>query len=125
MKAAVLKVVLIISSLIGTSCGGGAETESAPALDTPPASEAAQPVSARVIVTDVQLSDDGETVESITVRTEDGSEVPMRLSEDIEPNIWGPPHLLGHVQTGKALGFKIGVTYVQTPDGTVATELSE
>lgn len=34
------------------------------------------PVSARVIVTDVQVSADGEKVEFITVRTEDGNEQP-------------------------------------------------
>ena len=37
------------------------------------------PVSTRVIVTDVQVSDDGEKVEYITVRTDDGKELSLRL----------------------------------------------
>ena len=79
----------------------------------------------RVIVTDVGVSADGEIVESITVRTDEGEELSMRLGEAIDLSIWGPAHLLGHMQTGKTLGFKIGVTYLQTPDGTIALELSE
>ena len=44
-----------------------------------------EPISARVIVTNVELSTDGDRVESITVRTDDGRELPMRLADDIDP----------------------------------------
>ena len=80
---------------------------------------------AKVIVTDVQLSADDETVESITVRTvEEDRDITMRFGDDIDPTIWGPSHLLGHVQSGK-FGIQIGVTYIRTPDGVVVTEFSE
>ena len=83
------------------------------------------PVSDRMIVTEVQVSDDGERVEYITVRTDDGEELSMRLGEDIDPEMWMPPHLLSHVGLGKSLGLKIGVTYVRTSESIIATELSE
>ena len=84
-----------------------------------------EPVSARVIVTDVGVSTDGDRVDSITVRTDDGRELFMRLSDDIDPVMWGPPHLQSHQGLGESLGLKIGVTYMQTPEGIVATALSE
>ena len=49
----------------------------------------------------------------------------MLLGGRIDHTIWGPRHLLAHVQTGKSLGFKIGVKYTETPGETVAVELSE
>ncbi len=97
------------------ACGGSSET---------PTSR--EPVSARVIVTDVQISaDDDNRVESITVVTDDGEELTMRLGEGIEPAMWSPPHLLTHVGLGETLGIKIGVTYVRTTDSLIATQLSE
>ena len=89
------------------------------------ASISQEPVSARVIVTDVRVSADGERVEYITVRTDDGKELSLRLGEDIDPEMWLPPHLLSHVGLGKSLGLKIGVTYVRTSESIIATELSE
>jgi len=83
------------------------------------------PVSVRVIVTDGQVSADGEKVEFITVRTEDGKELSLRMGEDIDPEMWRPRHLLSHVGLGKSLGLKIGVTYVQTSESAVATVLTE
>ena len=87
--------------------------------------ESSEIMSARVIVTDVQVSADHKRVESITVITDDGEELTMRLGDEIEPEIWGPSHLLSHVGLGKSLGLKIGVTYVHTPDWVIATQLSE
>ena len=84
-----------------------------------------EPVSARVIVTDVQVSADDKRVESITVLTDSGEEITMRLGDEIEPAIWGPSHLLSHADLGKSLGLKIGVTYVHTTDSVIATQLSE
>ena len=96
-------------------CGGGS--------DSPPPTG---PVSVRVIVTDVQVSaDDDERVESITVLTDDGEEMKIRLGEGIEPADWDPNHLLLHVGLGESLGLKIGVTYVRTGETVVATQLSE
>ena len=51
-------------------------------------------MSARVIVTDVQVSADDKMVESITVLTDDGEELTMRLGNEIERTIWSPSHLL-------------------------------
>jgi hypothetical protein len=48
----------------------------------------------------------------------------MRLSDDIDPNMWGLPHLLGHVESGK-IGIGIKATYVGTDNGFLATALSE
>jgi len=84
-----------------------------------------EPVSATVIVTDVHVSADGERVEYITVRIVDNKELAMRLGDNIDPAIWGPPHLLSHAGLGKSLGLKIGVTYVQTAESVVAIELTE
>ena len=99
---------------IATGCGGGSDSPSPMG-----------PVSARVIVTDVQVSADGNRVESITVVTDDGEELTMRLGEGIEAAMWGPPHLLSHAGLGKSLGLKIGDTYVRTTNSVIATQLSE
>ena len=64
-------------------------------------------------------------VESITVLMDDGEELTMRLGDEIEPEIWGPPHLLSHAGLGKSLGLKIGVTYVRRTDSVIVTQLSE
>ena len=82
-------------------------------------------MSARVIVTDVQVSADDKMVESITVLTDDGEELTMRLGDEIERTIWGPSHLLSHAGLGKSLGLKIGVTYVRTTEAVIVTQLSE
>ncbi len=101
--------------VIAAACGGSSET---------PIPQ--EPVSARVIVTDVQVSSDDKRVESITVLTDDGAELTMRLGDEIEPAIWGPSHLLSHAGLGKSLGLKIGATYVHiTTDSVIATKLSE
>ena len=114
----------VISSLrIGTisilltvlaACGGGSE-----------AAAPREPVSARVIVTDVQVSADGERVVSITVRTDDDKEIAMRLGDNIDLANWGPLHLLSHAGLGKSLGLKIGVTYIQTVESVMAIQLME
>ena len=83
-----------------------------------------EPVSARVIVTNVEVSIDGDRVESITVRTDAGRELPMRLSDGIDPAAWAPAHLQGHQGLGE-LGVKIGVTYIQTSEGIIVTDLFE
>ena len=90
-----------------------------------------EPVSVRVIVTDVQVFTDvqvlpvGERVEYITVRIDDNRELTMRLGDNIDPAVWGAPHLLTHIGLGRSLGLKIGVTYVETSESVVATELTE
>ena len=106
--------VASILLLVWAACGGGSQ-----------AAAPQEPVSARVIVTDVQVSADGDRVEAITVRTDDGKELTMRLGDNIDPANWGPPHLLSHAGLGKSLGLKIGVTYVQTAESVVAIELLE
>ena len=84
-----------------------------------------EPTSARVIVIGVQVSSDGQRVESITIRTDEGKDLQMRLGKNIDPAMWEPLHLQSHQGLGESLGLKIGVTYMQTPEGIVATALSE
>ncbi len=103
-----------IMLIAGAACGGSSET-----------TVSDEPVSARVIVTDVQVSADDERVEYITVLTDDGEEITMKLGEEIEPAAWGPSHLLSHAALGKTLGLKIEVTYVRTDESVTATQLSE
>ena len=83
------------------------------------------PGSGRVFVEQMEVSPDGQRVESIMVRTEDGKELSLRLSEEIDPVVWSPQHLEAHVQLGKELGFTIGVEYTETDEGRIATRLSE
>ena len=109
-KIGTLSILLTVLA----ACGGGSE-----------AAAPREPVSARVIVTDVQVSADGERVESITVRTDDDKEIAMRLGDNIDLANWGPLHLLSHAGLGKSLGLKIGVTYVQTVESVMAIELTE
>ncbi len=100
---------------IAAGCGGSSDSPSPTG-----------PVTARVIVTDVHISaDDDNRVESITVVTDDGEELTLRLGEGIEPAMWDPPHLLTHVALGESLGIKIGVTYIHTTDSLIATQLLE
>ena len=106
-RTSILWVVPILL-IVTVACGGNSR----------------EPVSARVIVTDVQVSADGKTVESLTVRTDDGEEITMRLGDDIDPAVWGASHLLTHAGLG-ALGIQIGVTYVRTTESVIATQLSE
>lgn len=113
IKAPLLCVIPILL-VVSATCGGNSE-----------AAAPREPVSARVIVTDVQVSADGERVEYITVRIDDDKELSLRLGENIDPAIWGPSHLLSHAGLGKSLGLKIGVTYVQTAESVVAIELTE
>ena len=49
----------------------------------------------------------------------------MRLGDAIDPEIWGPPHILTHAGLGKEFGFKFGVTYIETPESLVVIELAE
>ena len=86
-------------------------------------------------MTHVPFSADDNRVESITVLTDDGEELKMRLGDEIELAISGPSHLLSHADFGRSLGLKIGVTYDHTsgpqttgPHATgpvIATHLSE
>ena len=103
-----------IMLVAGAACGGSSET-----------TVSNEPVTARVIVTDVQVSADDKRVEYITVLTDDGEEITMKLGVGIEPAAWGPSHLLSHVGLGKSLGLKIEVTYVRTNESVTATQLSE
>lgn len=98
----------------GAACGGKSETT---VYD--------EPVTARVIVTDVRVSADETRVESITVLMDDGEEITMKLGQEIEPAAWGPPHLLTHAGLGNSLGLKIEVTYVRGKESVTATNLSE
>ena len=85
-----------------------------------------EPTTTRVIVTEVQVSLDEDRVESITIRTDEGEDLYLRLGENIDPAMWEPLHLQSHQGLGESLGFKIGVTYVRMSDGElVATELTE
>ena len=85
-----------ILRVIVAACGGSSET-----------SIPQEPVSARVIVTHAQVSADDKRVEFITVLTNDGEELTMRLGDEIEPAIWGPSHLLSHADLDKSLGLKL------------------
>ena len=84
-----------------------------------------EPVSARVFVTDVQVSIDETRVESITVVTDDREKITMILGREIDPAAWDPSYLLSHAGLGKSLGLKIEVTYVRTDESVTATKLSE
>ena len=116
MKARALATVLT-AAIFMASCNGSS--------GAPPISDVIEPVNARVIVTDLTLSADEKTVDSITVRSEDEIELTLRLGTDINPTTWGPAHIRGHIETGKAFGFTIGVKYVETSEGMVIIELSE
>ena len=109
-----LAIIVGTATVAAAACGGGEPT----VAETP---TAAGPVSVRVLIVDVNVSDDGETVRSITLRTQEGEEFRLRLSDDIDPLVWNPRHLQGHQQTRT----QIGVTYLQTAEGKVVTELTE
>ena len=83
------------------------------------------PISVRAIVTALELSNDGLKVETITIRTEEGDVLSLRISDEIDPTVWSPVHLEGHIQLGQGLGFTIGVRYQESSDQKVAVELSE
>ncbi len=100
--------------VFAVGCGGGSDSLSQTA-----------PQSARVIVTDVQLSADKKRVEYITVVKDDGEELTMKLGEEIEPADWDPNHLLLHAGSGDSLGLTSGVAYVRSGPSVVATQLSE
>lgn len=114
MPRTLLLWVGLILPAIAASCGGGSEQPIPQEL-----------VSARVIVTDVQVSADEKRVESITVLTDDGEVLTMRLGDETDPAVWGPTHLMSHAGLGKSLGLKIEVTYVRINDAVIATQLSE
>ena len=94
-----------ILMLVVAACGGNSQE---------PISD--EPISARVIVTNVELSTDGDRVESITVRTDDGRELPMRLADDIDPAAWAPAHLQSHQGLGE-LGIKSVLLIYRPPKG--------
>ena len=77
-----------------------------------------------VIVKSVDVSEDGDRVEAISITNDAGDQFTVSLSQDIDPEMWGPRHLLGHVESGK-LEIGIKVTYIRTEDGFHATDLSE
>ena len=87
--------------------------------------ESNEPVSARVVVKAIKVSAEGDRVESITVVTDNGKELTLILDDAIDPAMWGPRHLQGHIEAGKTLGFKVGIKYIRTRDGNVVTELAE
>lgn len=106
--------VVPVLLLVGAACGGSTE---ATVYD--------ETVSARVIVKDVQVSADGKRVEYITVLTDAGEEITMKLGPEIELATWGPSHLLSHAGLGESLGLKIEVTYVRNNGSMTATQLAE
>ena len=87
--------------------------------------ESNEPVSARVVVKAIKVTSEGDQVESITVLTDDGKELTMPLDDGIDPAMWGPRHLEGHIQAGKTFGFKVGIKYVQTRGGNVVIDFTE
>ena len=101
--------------VFAVACGSSARQEP----------ESNEPVSARVVVKAIKVSAEGDRVESITFLTDDGKELTMPLDEGIDPAIWGPRHLQGHIQLGKTLGFKVGIKYIQTRDKNIVIELTE
>ena len=109
-----LGVGLAVLGMAAAACGGAEPT----VAETP---TSAGPVSIRVLIVDVDVSDDGEAVGSMTLRTLEGEEFRLRLSDDIDSLLWSPRHLQGHQQTQT----QIGVTYVETAEGKVVTGLSE
>ena len=83
------------------------------------------PVSIRAIVAAIQVSQDQELVESITVTTEHGTDIRLTLREEIDQDVWSLVHLQGHVGLGQSLGIQIGIRYIETQDGKVALDLFE
>lgn len=74
--------------VILAACGGSSE-----------AAVPEGPVSARMLLMDVEVSADGDRVEYVTVRTDDEKELAMRLGDNIDPAAWGPSHLRGGQDT--------------------------
>ncbi len=79
-----------------------------------------EPTTARVLVAEVQVSSAGDRVESITIHIDDGNVLNLRLGENIDPAMWETLHLQSHQGLGESLGLKIGVPYMETPQGIVA-----
>ena len=105
-------IISLVILVLLTSCGnGGIRSEG--------------PISVRAIVTALELSNDGLKVETITIRTDEGDVLSLRISDEIDPTVWSPVHLEGHIQLGQGLGFTIGVQYQDSSDQKVAVELSE
>jgi hypothetical protein len=92
------------------------QSDEGPAFDVP--------ITESVIVKSVDVSEDGDRVEAISISNDAGDQFTVSLSQDIDPQLWGPRHLLGHVESGK-LKIGIKVTYIRTEDGFHATALSE
>ena len=67
----------------------------------------------------VEISGDGETVSSITVRTQEGQESRLRLGDEIDPLVWSQRHFQGHQQKRTQIGVKY------KSDEKVAIELFE
>ena len=101
--------------VVAEACGRSASQET----------ESDEPISTKVVVKAIKVTSEGDQVESITVLIDDWNEVTMPLADGIDPAMWGPRHLQSHIQLGKTLGFKIGIKYIQTPDGGVVIELIE
>ena len=108
-------IISLVALVLLTSCGNGGNGGNG--------SEG--PVSVRAIVTAIELSEDGLKVETITIRIDEEDELSLRISDEIDPTVWSPVHLQGHVQLGQGLGFTIGVRYQDSSDQKVAVELSE
>lgn len=83
------------------------------------------PVDVRGVVTEVQVSEDGQRVTSIVLRTESGDVLALALGDRIDPTIWDAKHLEGHLRLGETLGFTIGVTYTGEEGERVAIQLIE
>jgi hypothetical protein len=83
------------------------------------------PVDVRGVVTEVQVSEDGQRVVSIVLQTESGDDLALVLGDLIDPAIWDAKHLDGHLRLGETLGFTIGVTYTEEEGERVVIELIE
>ncbi len=103
--AAPLRALLALAALLalsGLGCQGQAQTG---------------PQQVRGLVVNVQARSIAET-EAITLRTEDGRELILRVDRAVEMT---PGHLREHM----ALGQPVLVTYQQTPDGLLATRIDD
>jgi len=107
-------LILVLTAGI-SACGGG----------SPEPLSKGEEGTARVVVTGVEVSQDGQTVEFITVQTEDGEELTLTLGEEIDLMNWSPQHLQLHIGLGENFGFSIGLEYETTDEGTIAIGLLE
>ena len=108
-------LLLVLGPVLLVFVAGCGRSSQAPVSD--------EPIFARGVVKEMRGSSD--RTETILVRTDEGKELLLTLSGEIDQAAWSPEHLGGHLRLGELTGGTIGVKYVQKPDGPVAIELSE